>query len=328
MNEQLITVDNGLTLKRRFCPLCGKVPFEVVGRGYDYDYRTTFHVFEYRRCIQCSVVYPEYEPVYEQLDKVYRKSYWLDTSRIVYRSSLQRQLRFRNGRLIKRLERLAARNPNFRLLDIGSGRGDLFWILMDKFPDGDYYSVDLTNEVEDPRVKHYRGYFEECDFQGETFDVITSQHNIEHVYSPSSYLRKASSLLRDDGFMFIVTPNVDALEFNILRSKLYCAGYSIPRHLSLFNERSFQVLVDGVADLRIERLGYFFTIHHWVGMVHHVAYHKLRSDRTDRWLDFNNVFVSAPFYLFELLRYWLGVKTGVLEVTLTKDFIREDSPKR
>ncbi len=318
MDTEKLAVDNGLILQRRNCPICGEAPYKVVGRGYDYDYRTSSHVFEYRRCQECEVVYPDYEPVHEHLDKVYKVSYWLDKSRIIYRSSLKKQLLFRNGRLIKRLSRLAADKPNFKLLDIGSGRGDLFWILMEKFPEGQYHSVDLTNEVTLKGVKHHRGCFEDCDFGDVKFDVITSQHNIEHVYSPRDYLVKASSLLDDQGFVFIATPNVDALEFNVMRQKLYCAGYSIPRHLSIFNKRSFEILVNKVEGIKIENLNYFFTIHHWVGLIHHLAYDITRSAKTDRWLDFNNLFVSAPFYLFELMRYWLGLKTGVLEITLTK----------
>jgi 2-polyprenyl-3-methyl-5-hydroxy-6-metoxy-1,4-benzoquinol methylase len=289
-----------------------------VGRGYDYDYRTTFHIFEYRRCKQCDVVYPNYEPVHGQLDKVYKKSYWHDRKRFVYRTSLKKQLQFRAGRLIKRLAVLASEKPRFKLLDIGSGRGDLFWILRDKFPNGDYYSVDLTYEIELPGVKHFKGYFEDCDFAGKKFDVITSQHSIEHVYSPRDYLLKAASLLNDDGFIFIATPNVDALEFKIFRKKLYCAGYSVPRHLSLFNERSFRILVDSINNLQLEKLNYFFTIHHWAGMIHHIAYNKTRSDKTDRYLNYNNVLLSVPLYLFDLARYHMGFKTGVLEAALTK----------
>lgn len=316
VTEEYINVENGLTLRRRFCPLCGNVPFGVVGKGYDYDLRITFHILEYRKCKKCGLVYLDFEPV--QLDKAYKKRIWEDRGKVIYNSSLKRQLLFRNARLIKRLSFLAEKKPDFKLLDVGSGRGDLFVILKEKFPKGIFSSVDLTNEVIISGVRHYKGYFENCNFDGEKFDVIVSQHNIEHVYAPTDYLKKASTLLKNNGFMFIATPNVDALEFNIFKKNLYCGGYDIPRHLTLFNERSFKTLVAKVDGFRIESINYFFTIFHWVSFVNHFMYDRFKSEKVDKWINYDNLFISIPFYLFELVRYWLKFKTGVLEIVLTK----------
>lgn len=311
-----IIVQDELALQRRNCPICGNAPFKVVGKGYDYDLRITHHIFEYRRCRRCGLVFLNFQPV--QLFKAYKERIWDDKRKVIYSSFLKKQLYFRNRRLIKHLSRLAEKKPNFRLLDIGSGRGDIFIVLREKFPKGIFYSVDLTKEVVDPRIKHYKGYFENCDFGGEKFDVITSQHNIEHVYSPLDYLKKASLLLDDSGFMFIATPNVDALEFSIFKRKLYCGGYDIPRHLSLFNEQSFRMLTAKVKDIQIESIGNFFTIFHWVSLVHHFIYDKFKNEKINEVINYNNLFVSIPFYFFELIRYCFGLKTGVLEIILTK----------
>lgn len=315
--KEQITVENELTLRPRFCPLCGDAPFKVIGKGYDYTLRITLHIFEYRRCEKCATIYLDFEPV--QLDKVYKEHFWNDKKRIIYNRLLKKQLLFKHARLNKRLSVLAQKKPNFKLLDIGSGRGDLFIILKEKFPKGVFYSIDLTEEVIYPGVTHHKGYFEDYDFGDEKFDVITSQHNIEHVYSPIDYLRKASSLLNDSGFIFTVTPNADAPEFNFFKKNLYCGGYDIPRHLSLFNEDSFQTMVAKLEELQIESINYFFTIFHWVSLIHHFAYDKCKNKKVDDWINYNNILISFPFYLFELIRYWLRFKTGVLEIILRKN---------
>ncbi len=312
----------GIQLEPRVCPLCGQAPYSIVGRGYDYDYRSTFHEFEYRRC-GCGVVFPDLQPIHGELHKIYRTgSIWLrNDGKIINKDTYKRQMLFRNGRLIERVRKIAERKPNFRLLDIGSGRGDLFWILGDIFPQAEFHSIDLCNDCIVQGVRHHKGYFEDYDFGGETFDVITSQHNIEHVYSPPDYLKKTASLLAPGGVSFIITPNVDGLEFRVLAGKLYCAGYSTPRHLTLFNPASFRAMVDRDPDLKLEWLGHFFTIHHWVGLVHHLMYDLTRSDKVDKYCNFNNLLLSVPFYAFDLLRWKLGLGTGVLEASL----VRRDS---
>ncbi len=315
----MIKDSNDLKFVPRVCPLCeGESSYTPVGRGYDYDYRTTDHIFEYRRCHRCQVVFPDYEPAAGYLEKLYKESFWHDRSQSAYNTALLRQLRFRNGRLIARLRSIAKKKPDFAMLDIGSGRGDIFLVLRHEFPRAHFHSVDLAFKVAIQGIEHFRGSFEEVDFQGRTFDVITSQHNIEHVYNPLNYLRKAASLLNKDGVIFIATPNVDALEFHIFQKKLYCAGYSIPRHLTLFNAAAFQILVNGVKELKIEQLDYFFTIHHWVGLLHHLVYDLVKKDTVDKWINYNMLPISVPLYLFEFLRYKLGNKTGVLEVSIIK----------
>lgn len=314
----MIKDSNGLELTPRECPLCKKAPFTIVGKGYDYDYRTTPHIFEYRRCSKCQAVFPDYEPAQGHLGKVYKESFWHDRSQSAYDAALLKQLRFRNGRLIKRLHSIAAKKPDFSLLDIGSGRGDIFLILREEFPKARFHSVDLAFNVPHDDIEHFRGAIEDADFKGKTFDVITSQHNLEHVYDPKLYLSKASELLKEDGFIFIATPNVDALEFRIFQKKLYTAGYSIPRHLTLFNAHSFQTLVKAVPGIQIEWLGYFFTIHHWVGLLHHIAYDLTRKPAVDHWINYNMLPISAPLYALEWLRYKLGFKTGVIETIITK----------
>lgn len=49
------------------------------------------------------------------------------------------------------------------------------------------------------------------DVPPDSFDVITMFDSIEHMPSPTSALRAAHRLLRDDGIVMITTPNVDGL---------------------------------------------------------------------------------------------------------------------
>ena len=87
---------------------------------------------------------------------------------------------------------------------------------------------------------------------GETFDVITLSHVIEHVHDPLELLAKCRRLLKASGWIWIQTPNLSAQGH---------AGYGRnwrglepPRHLVLFNPSSLRYALEtaGFRDTRDE----------------------------------------------------------------------------
>lgn len=67
------------------------------------------------------------------------------------------------------------------------------------------------------------------------FDVIVMWDFIEHVDDPTMVLSHAQKLLSDGGFLFIRTPNLNAVEFEVFGSSFH----SLKReHLNLFSPKS------------------------------------------------------------------------------------------
>jgi SAM-dependent methyltransferase len=91
------------------------------------------------------------------------------------------------------------------LLDIGTGNGEIARYL------ADYYDV-VSVDVIDQRTVHDGFRFvqlcgEELPFVDKSFDVIVSNHVIEHVRNADQHLSEIKRVLKDDGLAYLATPN-------------------------------------------------------------------------------------------------------------------------
>lgn len=62
----------------------------------------------------------------------------------------------------------------------------------------------------------FHGILEDCSFPEKMFDVIAMSDLIEHVRVPKQTLAKASSLLKDDGVIMIMTPDTKTVSNNLM----------------------------------------------------------------------------------------------------------------
>lgn len=130
-------------------------------------------------------------------------------------------------------------NNKSRILDIGSGYGyfrkactDAGWLTQGV--EISKYACSVANEMYG--LETYCGSLEDfsetCD---DRFDVIVMWDFIEHVEDPIANLGIARRLLTFGGLLFIRTPNLDAIEFEVFGS----AYHSLKReHLNLFSALS------------------------------------------------------------------------------------------
>lgn len=77
---------------------------------------------------------------------------------------------------------------------------------------------------------------------GRRFDAVTLGHVIEHVHDPRALLASARSLLRDGGYFWIETPNVDSHGHAVFGEKW--RGLEPPRHLQLFTPGLLRSLLE------------------------------------------------------------------------------------
>ena len=82
--------------------------------------------------------------------------------------------------------------------------------------DGSARFIEATRARGLPNVSFHHGLFE--DFQaGMRYDAIFACYVLAHVLDPVALLRKAGELLADDGLLFIVVPNANALSRQMAR---------------------------------------------------------------------------------------------------------------
>ena len=83
----------------------------------------------------------------------------------------------------------------------------------------------------------YQGGIELFEGKSELYDVITLNHVIEHVHAPCSVLKSCYRILKPGGQIWIETPNINS--YGHKRFQNNWRGLESPRHLVIFNEKSF-----------------------------------------------------------------------------------------
>lgn len=93
---------------------------------------------------------------------------------------------------------------NLLLLDIGTGNGGIAHHL------GSNFNV-ISVDIQDQRLVHDGYSFLVCDeqlpFLNEQFDIVISNHIIEHVSDANAHLAEIARVLKSDGLVYLATPN-------------------------------------------------------------------------------------------------------------------------
>lgn len=129
------------------------------------------------------------------------------------------------------------------VLDVGSGEGVFGKKLGDVF---------IVTNLEYVGAKVKNNDVVKVDFlkwkTGKKFDAIVFLESLEHITNPLKYLKKASSLLKENGLIFVEYPRFGSLESRILGK--YWLQRDIPRHLFHFTEKGLKNMAEAT-DLKI-----------------------------------------------------------------------------
>jgi len=208
------------------CPLCGALT------------RSAFlscDGFAFVRCRECSAVYQNPSPVFEDLRKRYGEGY--------FGYEHENELNFFH------LMELGLKDVDFdrrtagfveprTFLDIGCATGMLLesmqrkgWVVK---------GVDICPESAEYGRRHrgvdiFPGTLHEAGFPDASFSVIHFSHLIEHVPDPRGFLAEVLRVLKPGGLAVITTPNVDGFQ-----ARLFKTGWrsAIADHLVLFSRRT------------------------------------------------------------------------------------------
>ncbi len=201
-----------------------------------------------------------------------------------------------------------------RLLDMGSGLG-FFLKAMAPYRDWDTYGCEISPAA----VRHAREHLglqnvvcsplQDADLPRASFDIITMWDVLDHILRPDPLLSHAHALLKNDGILFIRTPNVatQLLRARVMKAvgraqpdKGYLQGSDHPHHYSM---RSVRALLErnGFADVAFIHLHPIGSVSGigWkaalVGPLKNMSYQVLRALAvcSGGHLNFDNLFVVA-----------------------------------
>ena len=238
------------------CPACASVEGRVVRTGLRHGLRQ----YGYVECAGCGLVAQSPFPTPEEIARTYDDP---EHDEAYYRARAawyERQWRYYAGKLLPLL------TPESRVLDVGCGYGGLLRALrglgVREALGIDRYSPTRDLTVREFGVEVIFAEFESYDFGNRRFDLIVSQHTLEHVPRPDAALGKMAALLRPGGRLVVSVPNFASRASRWFGSAWLFA--KTPQHLYLYTASVLGRLL-AKAGFQVERVDWFDYYHNVAG---------------------------------------------------------------
>lgn len=122
------------------------------------------------------------------------------------------------------------------ILEIGSNRGDLLYMIKEKTPHSNILGIEPT-KFENLTVPTINKYFKKDIFSNK-FNVIIMQHVFEHIKYPQKIISEIKGILDKNGILYIEVPNLE-------NSLNYGLEDFILEHVSYFTSSTIEFVLDG-----------------------------------------------------------------------------------
>lgn len=200
--------------------------------------------YKLAKCEKCSFVWDYFpsENVLAQYDKTYFQNQNPKGGYANYYEGMKVNKKTFTDRLTKIEKRIFKKE---KLLDVGCALGDC---LMAAKENGwkEIYGVEVSKfayEFAKERGLNVKNVtLDKAGFKPNTFNAIAYQDVIEHVKDPLYELQTSYRLLKRDGWIFLVTPDVGGLWHKLL--KKYWYHYKPGEHIMYFSQESLRLALE------------------------------------------------------------------------------------
>ena len=256
------------SLESIVCNLCGADDFRVIfnlpPRADDPDdlgdfVASTDQFGAYGRivrCNRCHLIYTNPRPRPERIADGYRRSVDPDYAREDSSRSINSHLSLNT---VKRFARSG------RLLDVGCATG---YFLNAARLDFETHGIELSEWAaqyarERLRLDVVNVSLDDASLPVEHFDVVTLIDVIEHLTDPKAALLSVHRLLRPDGLLYLVTPDIESLSARLLRGRWWGLR---PAHVYYFSRTTLGRLLreTGFEVELTKSYGRIFTWGYWL----------------------------------------------------------------
>jgi 2-polyprenyl-3-methyl-5-hydroxy-6-metoxy-1,4-benzoquinol methylase len=231
------------------CPVCLNSTTAPALTGNDLLFESTQKTFTLHLCASCRCLFLNPMPGEDEIAGFYPTQYWWNSSKaqaggvLKKLESIYRRLALRDH--VSFIRRAAGNRDGLDLLDVGCGSATLLGLL--KYRGFRPLGVDFSAEAArvakaENGVRVVVGSLEQASFPGESFDVVTLFHVMEHVTNPRRVLSEVSRILRPEGVVILQVPNIDSWQFKAFGARWY--GLDIPRHVIDYCKDSMLKLLD------------------------------------------------------------------------------------
>jgi len=202
---------------------------------------------------QCGLIWLDPVPVEEDIGKAYQNYY---THKVCFKKGIKNFVyRMMNG-VILRITRVnkEQRRINYmyledvrpgKMLEVGCGSGQF----LDRIQRAGWKveGVEIDSRAAEYAHEKYGvpvhvGTLESVQYPDNTFDAVTMNHVIEHIYDPVALLQECRRVLKPGGRLVVVTPNTKS--YGHRRFRQYWRDLDPPRHLHVFSPETLRMVAE------------------------------------------------------------------------------------
>ena len=230
-------------------PQTGKIASHLTGRINcrlcdcpDFTILFTKNGFDFVRCRNCTLVYVNPQMKEKEMMDYYNSEAASNDRALDFLSSPRQQEADRE--LYRALfEDIRPRVPSGKLLDVGSSYG--FFLKTAREMGYEVQGLELNERAARYAEKNFgvpvrRKLLEECNFPGESFDIVTMFGVIEHLPRPVEVVREVGRILKPGGLFVGRCPNVQGLVCAVLHAE--ARTFTGRVHINHFSERTLRTL--------------------------------------------------------------------------------------
>jgi 2-polyprenyl-3-methyl-5-hydroxy-6-metoxy-1,4-benzoquinol methylase len=201
----------------------------------------TFFEFDMHICLDCSLIFCNPMPSNNQLEKFYNSDYKKFENQFFIDTISGRRKIFKH-----RVEEIVYLKKKGKLLDIGSGVGIFIDELINNNANYEITACDLSldacEKIKDRHgnIKVVNSSIQKLEAEKKYFDIITMWDCFEHLAEPDQILNKIHYILKDNGYVFLSTPNTSSLEWIIAGKKH--VQLLPPGHVALYNIDNIKII--------------------------------------------------------------------------------------
>ncbi len=195
------------------------------------------------KCRKCEVIFAE--NFHEDRSNIYGETYaaWGNIYDAKKENQIARakQEAFKNQ--IKHILKLL-NDSNVKALDVGAGNGYLMECLEElKFEvwgtEISFHSAGIC-EKKFPGKIHF-GKLEKANYPAKFFDVVFLTDVLEHISDPKETMKEIGRILKDNGYVFIISPNYSSITRKIMGGYWFQYKYE---HIFYYNKKSLAYLLN------------------------------------------------------------------------------------
>jgi 2-polyprenyl-3-methyl-5-hydroxy-6-metoxy-1,4-benzoquinol methylase len=196
------------------------------------------------RCRECSHRYLNPRIIYAEAMKIYEDD---KTASDIYTVPIQikiDEIKYQYG--LELINQLITGNKK-KIMDIGCGAGVFLKIAFKNGWD-QCVGIDVNERYsniykESKGIQYISSSFENLnpDKLGENYDCVSMWNVLEHLYDLHGILKVIKHLLRKDGLLFIMVPNVESLATRLMREMSPTFNW---KHISHFSKKSLVKLME------------------------------------------------------------------------------------